>query len=114
MLGLLVTKFKNKLGWFVIQTSNLQEFVVDALVTPLNPFSLTHAFPPMQSLPSLLHRIKVEGIPVIMITTSWPRKTWYAGILSLRQAWALPDWSDLLLQRLFFLFTAAGFDSMAV
>lgn len=51
-------------------------FVVDGLVTPWDQFNLIYAFHPLQFLPCLLCRIKLEDVPVIIVALNGPRRTW--------------------------------------
>lgn len=65
-------------------------------------FSLNNAFPRLQLLPQLFHKIKVEGIMVILIVPVWPRRKCYADIVNLLadETRAPPHQSELLLQGL--------------
>lgn len=81
---------------------------MDALVTLWNQFNLVYkSFLLLQLLTCMICRIKVEGMPVIIIAPNWPMKRGYSGFFRLRAdfLWGLPDHPNLL-------FT--GFNCLAV
>lgn len=43
-----------------------------------NEYTLIYVFPPLKPLPHLLHRIKMEGILVILIALDWPSWMWHS------------------------------------
>lgn len=84
-------------------------------MTAWHQFFLIYALPPLQLFPSLLCRIKVEGILLIPIAPAWPRRTMYVDILNLLadKPWAPPGHPDLL-SNLPTWFTVTGFDESPV
>lgn len=81
----------------------------------MGPVLPDYAFPLLQLLSYLLHRIQVEGTPVILIAQSWPRRTWYSDIvnMSMNSPWTLLVHPNLLLQGpILHLYMVAGFNDM--
>lgn len=115
-LDLLASRFTKKLDRLVSRTSDPQAFSVDGLVTPWDPFSLIYASSLLQLLPRLLHRIKVEGILVILIALAWPRKMLYASIVDLLADvdYSKPTIFAISECDLPSCYKVAGFDNMAV
>lgn len=56
-VDLLTSRRKIKLYRFVPMFRNPQAFTVEALVILWDQFNMTYAFPPLQILPRLLHRV---------------------------------------------------------
>lgn len=65
----------NKLDRFVAKSRNPQTFSVNVLVTLWDHFYLTYAFPPLQLIPCLLHRLEIDGVPGILISLNRTRWT---------------------------------------
>lgn len=92
---------------FFARSRNPQIFTVDVLVTFWDQINSIYVFPSQQLLPHLLHRIKMGGIPVILIAPKWLRP------LAISQ-WALPSGPSVPRAGPPSYFFVAGINGMAV
>ena len=99
-VDVMASRFNKKLDRFMSRTRDPMACGADALVCPWHQFKLLYAFPPLQLLPRLLRRIRVEHKPVILVAPAWPRRAWYSLILKMAvgDPWTLPLRPDLLSQ----------------
>ncbi|CAJ0944457.1 unnamed protein product [Ranitomeya imitator] len=99
-VDLTASRVNRKVPQFVSRSRDPLAVGVDALAIPWSQFELPYLFPPLPLLPKLLKKIKVEGVPVILIAPDWPRRAWFAELVNLLAdaPWRLPDRPDLLSQ----------------
>lgn len=65
---------------------------IDALRSPW-PSGLLYAFPPFPLISRVLKKLLEEKAELILLAPRWPRRNWYADLVSLSVArpWNIPD-----------------------
>lgn len=99
-VDLFASRLNHKLPLYVSRARDPKALATDALVAPWKGFQLLYLFPPLPLLPRVLKRVKMEGVPAILIAPDWPRRAWYADLVNLLAdaPWPLPLRDDLLSQ----------------
>lgn len=99
-VDLFASRFNHKCPGYVSRSRDPKALAVDALITPWTGFQLLYLFPPLPLLPRVLKRVKLEGVPAILVAPDWPRRAWYADLVNLLAdaPWPLPLRDDLLSQ----------------
>lgn len=86
--------------WFSLISTDEPPLGVDAMVHRPWPMGLLYAFPPLRLLTPLLHRVRTEGVHILLVAPDSPSARWYpdAVRMALADPWPLPDRSDALIQ----------------
>lgn len=85
-MNILVSRFNDKLNKFVVKTRDPSAFAVDVLMVSWICFKLVYASPPMKILHRMLLKIEQERVPVTILISNWPKRTWYTD-----EPWSLPS-----------------------
>ncbi|XP_056403647.1 LOW QUALITY PROTEIN: cyclin-dependent kinase 12 [Hyla sarda] len=75
---LFASRLNQKVPAFVAKSRDPLALVADALVIPWSRFTLPYLFPPLPLLPSVLRKLKTEGVSAILVAPDWPRRSLHA------------------------------------
>ncbi|CAJ0947618.1 unnamed protein product [Ranitomeya imitator] len=73
-VDLMASRLNAKVTNFIACSRDPQAIGVDALISPWHRFHFLYVFPPLPLLPKVIRKIKLEGVPLILVAPNWPRR----------------------------------------